>query len=154
MQKLYANCTGQAKTQWLNCDSGYLHFNIEEKWKVQLSQIFCIVFNCITAVINSIKLTKLQMDMYLSNILYQTKRCDFLKWGYLFSDFSVQDLPVVLKWDSLQTLAKALDSFIELQICKSDFIFWTVTKMWGGHLYHRFRVLKGIFHTFYQLLLL
>ena len=35
----------------------------------------------------------------------------------------MQDLPVILKWDNLQSLDKALDFFIALNCCKSDFYF-------------------------------
>ena len=35
----------------------------------------------------------------------------------------MQDLPVILKWHNLQSLDKALDFFIELKLCKSDFYF-------------------------------
>ena len=40
----------------------------------------------------------------------------------------MQDLPVILKWDNLQNLDKALDFFIALQICKSDFYFLNSSK--------------------------
>ena len=33
----------------------------------------------------------------------------------------MQDLPVILKLDNLQCLGKALDFFIALKFCKSDF---------------------------------
>ena len=36
---------------------------------------------------------------------------------------SVQDLPVILKWHNLQSLDNALDIFIELKFCESDFYF-------------------------------
>ena len=41
-------------------------------------------------------LSKYKWIAYLIIILYHTKKCDFLKGGYLFSDF-VQNLPVILK---------------------------------------------------------
>ena len=34
---------------------------------------------------------------------------------------SVQGLPVILKWHNLQSLDKALDLFIEIKFCESDF---------------------------------
>ena len=34
---------------------------------------------------------------------------------------SVQGLPVILKWNHLQSLDKALDLFIEIKFCESDF---------------------------------
>ena len=35
----------------------------------------------------------------------------------------MQDLPVILKWHTLQNLDKALDLFIEFKFCESDFYF-------------------------------
>ena len=40
MQSLYANSMDKAKTLSLSCDSGSLDVNVEEKWRVQLSQNF------------------------------------------------------------------------------------------------------------------
>ena len=36
---------------------------------------------------------------------------------------SVQGLPVILKWHSLESLDKALDLLIEFKFCESDFYF-------------------------------
>ena len=36
---------------------------------------------------------------------------------------SVQDLPVILKRHNFQSLEKALNFFMELKFCKSDFYF-------------------------------
>ena len=52
-------------------ESGSLHVNVEEKWRVQVSQNFCFFFT----LYGSCKL----MDNVLRNILYHTKKCDFFK---------------------------------------------------------------------------
>ena len=41
---------------------------------------------------------------------------------------SVQDLPVILKWNNLQSLNKALDLFIEFKFCESNFYFLNGSK--------------------------
>ena len=35
----------------------------------------------------------------------------------------MQDLPVILKLDNLQSRDKALDLFIAIKFCKNDFLF-------------------------------
>ena len=48
----------------------------------------------------------------------------------------MQDLPYILKGDNLKSLDKALDLFIALKFCLSDFFLFSehVQKMLGGHL--------------------
>ena len=43
----------------LTADSGCLHANVEEEWKVQFSQNFDSISSYITAFINSFKLIKI-----------------------------------------------------------------------------------------------
>ena len=40
----------------------------------------------------------------------------------------MQGLPVNLKWNNLQSLNKALDLFIEIKFCESDFYFLNGSK--------------------------
>ena len=41
---------------------------------------------------------------------------------------SVQGLPVIMKWQNLQSLDKALDLFTEFKFCESDFYFLSGSK--------------------------
>ena len=59
------------------------------------------------------------------NSLYQTKKRDFLKWWYLYSDLVCARSTSHFEWHNLQSLDKALDLFIEFKFCESIFTFWT-----------------------------
>ena len=50
---------------------------------------------------------------------------------------SVQDVPVILICHNLQSLDKAMDYFIEIKFCKSEFYFlnWRINVRW------RFKIL-------------
>ena len=61
--------------------------------------------------------------MYLSIILYHAKSVTFLNQGTFSWSVSMQNIPVILKWDNLQSLEKTLDFYIALKFCKSDFHF-------------------------------
>ena len=66
--------------------------------------------------------------MYLRNFLYHTKSVTVSNEGTYSRTLSVQDLPVILKGDNLQSLDKALDVFIALKFSKSDLYFLTRRK--------------------------
>ena len=55
--------------------------------------------------------------------LYHTKKCDFLKWWYLYSDLVCARSTHHFEMHNLQSLNKALDLFIEFKFCESDFYF-------------------------------
>ena len=73
--------------------------------------------------ISQLLLTASKWITYLSNIYITLKCVTFRIEGTFSWTLSVQDLPVILKGDNLQSLDKALDVFIALQLCKSDFYF-------------------------------
>ena len=62
------------------------------------------------------------------NRLYHTKKCDFLKWGYLHSDLACARSTSHFEITYLQILDKALDLFIEFKFCESDFYFLNGSK--------------------------
>ena len=52
----------------------------------------------------------------------------FLNDGTFTRTSSVQGLPVILKWNNLQSLYKALDFFKVFKFCESDFYFLNGSK--------------------------
>ena len=62
------------------------------------------------------------------NILYHTKKCDFLKWGYLYSDHVCIKSTSHFEMPYLQSIDKALDLFIEFKFFESDFYFLNRSK--------------------------
>ena len=55
------------------------------------------------------------------NSLYHTKSVTFRNDGTFTRTSSVQSPPVILKWQNLQSLDKALYLFKEFKFCESDF---------------------------------
>ena len=55
------------------------------------------------------------MDNISEEIFYITKKCDFLNEGTFTLTLSVQDLPVILKWNNFQSLEKALIFVMEFK---------------------------------------
>ena len=55
------------------------------------------------------------------NSLYHTKKCDFLKLGYLYSELVCARSTSHFEMTYLESLDKALDLLIEFKFCESDF---------------------------------
>ena len=62
------------------------------------------------------------------NSLYHTKKFDFLKWWYLYSDLVCARSTSHFEWHNLQSLDKALGLFKEVKFCESDFYFLNGSK--------------------------
>ena len=62
------------------------------------------------------------------NSLYHTKKCDFLKWWYLYSDLVCARSTNHFEMTYLQSLDRALDLFIEFKFCESYFDFLNESK--------------------------
>ena len=62
------------------------------------------------------------------NSLYHTKKCDFLKSGYLYSDLVCARSTCHFEITYLQSLDKALDLLIDFKFCESDFYFLNGSK--------------------------
>ena len=96
-----------------------------------IGTIFLILFHLISQpLITASNWFKYKWITYLSNILYHTKSVTFWNEGTFSRTLPVQDLPVILKRDNLQSLYKVFDFFIALKFCNSDFYFLNRLKKW------------------------
>ena len=69
---------------------------------------------------------------YLRRILYTVKSVTFWNEGTFTLTSSGQDIPVILKLNNFQSFEKALNSFMEVNFCNSDFYFLSRRKKCVG----------------------
>ena len=81
-------------------------------------------------------LLKYKWITYLRNILYHSKKCDFLKCRHLYSDFVCASSTSHFEMPYFSESRKSLDFLMELKFCKSDLYFLKKHKKCvhvGGH---------------------